>query len=442
MGPLEVRGNVLAAFDERAGGTWMGLNVKTGCVVSLTNVRDLLTPAGAVSRGQLVLRALAGELPPLASSGPIDLGCSLAGFNLLVADPAAPHDLVYLHNRQFMIPPDAPSLPSEVVFSRTRVEAVPPSASSALAHCPLTGDVHCVSNGGMDGFTWPKVAALADAARRAIASSASSSSESAATSAAADHEGETGLSGSTDDVDLDLEAAARLVRRVGPHMLRTRVVSEAWEASVRSSDLVWSDERSLAESLLQRGVFVAGSPGAPSVLVTRALTVAMQTDSHAIYCYKALDALQAPRLRATAEAVPGAGTLSSLVETVVATIAEPIAGAAAAVVAEILADGGVVAAAEINAGSNRGVEWPAGVEDVSDRFNRLVGPTWPDVAEGGLTAQEAGRGISSSRGAGEHDSDEGAQLVRQVWALPWTAVRVALPSAALPSSSLSLCARA
>lgn len=57
---LAERGDVLCATDAASGGTWMGLNQKTGHVAALTNVRAA-PEAGKRSRGELVNRALAGH---------------------------------------------------------------------------------------------------------------------------------------------------------------------------------------------------------------------------------------------------------------------------------------------------------------------------------------------------------------------------------------------
>ena len=74
--PLRQRGDILAAADSASGGTWMGLNVRTGAVAALTNVRMAPVP-GARSRGELVTRALTGDGARAISSS------NYARYNLL-----------------------------------------------------------------------------------------------------------------------------------------------------------------------------------------------------------------------------------------------------------------------------------------------------------------------------------------------------------------------
>mgnify|MGYP005991947629 CR=1 FL=1 len=55
---------IIGGVDLLAGGTWMGVNVKSGRFAALTNVRRKLpTPAAPESRGKLVSRFLEGQLP-------------------------------------------------------------------------------------------------------------------------------------------------------------------------------------------------------------------------------------------------------------------------------------------------------------------------------------------------------------------------------------------
>lgn len=59
--PLALHGDILMATDAASGGTWMGVNVATGAIASLTNVRSHHTRPGTRSRGELVLRVLRGD---------------------------------------------------------------------------------------------------------------------------------------------------------------------------------------------------------------------------------------------------------------------------------------------------------------------------------------------------------------------------------------------
>lgn len=88
--------SILGGRDLEAGGTWLAAN-QAGVVAALTNVRDtqLVTPAHAPSRGELVARALQCKdleawLMELKHTG----AQCYAGFNLLVATK---HRLWHLH---------------------------------------------------------------------------------------------------------------------------------------------------------------------------------------------------------------------------------------------------------------------------------------------------------------------------------------------------------
>ena len=67
--PLEIgKDGLLCCRDSEAGGSWMGLNVKTGEFAALTNVRA--PPSKPVrSRGELILRSLSGDAEAAIASG-------------------------------------------------------------------------------------------------------------------------------------------------------------------------------------------------------------------------------------------------------------------------------------------------------------------------------------------------------------------------------------
>ena len=77
---------ILSAIDVLSGGTWMGLNVETGGIAALTNVRCPVQPSSR-SRGELVTRVLRGvgvhdvsDLPAFIAADnpePIRLGASM-----------------------------------------------------------------------------------------------------------------------------------------------------------------------------------------------------------------------------------------------------------------------------------------------------------------------------------------------------------------------------
>lgn len=94
--PLAFHGSLLYSKDERAGGSWMGLNAATGVFVALTNRRRVVEPSETVkiSRGQLVIHLLSGavDLSLLAAAADvhvdgssIDLGYVYGGFNIIIS---------------------------------------------------------------------------------------------------------------------------------------------------------------------------------------------------------------------------------------------------------------------------------------------------------------------------------------------------------------------
>lgn len=120
-------GTVLAGRDRQGCGTWLAVS-RTGHVAAVTNFRERPARAGALSRGELPLLALAtaetegkGAVTALAAAVAAR-GARYGGFNLLLADPS---NACWFTNRG-----DEP-------------QRMPPG-------------VHAVSNGPIDA-TWPKV---------------------------------------------------------------------------------------------------------------------------------------------------------------------------------------------------------------------------------------------------------------------------------------------
>ncbi|MCW5892268.1 MAG: NRDE family protein [bacterium] len=74
--PMPVAPGIFAGRDRRAGGTWLA--VGNGRLAALTNVAEAPRDAGARSRGELPLLALAGRLP--------DRLDAWNAFNLLIVD--------------------------------------------------------------------------------------------------------------------------------------------------------------------------------------------------------------------------------------------------------------------------------------------------------------------------------------------------------------------
>ncbi|MGY3171083.1 uncharacterized protein with NRDE domain [Pseudomonas sp. TE12234] len=113
---------VHAGRDLEAGGTWLGIGAN-GRFAALTNIRDPHRPPGRRSRGELVARFLAGELPiddyldDVVARSP-----EYGGFNLLVGNL---HELWHFNARE-----------SEAVM--------------------LQPGVYGVSNAGLD-TPWPKL---------------------------------------------------------------------------------------------------------------------------------------------------------------------------------------------------------------------------------------------------------------------------------------------
>ncbi len=85
------RPDVVAGLDLLGGGSWLGLNHRTGLVAGILNRRGSLGPQpGKRSRGELVLRALEAETAAGAAAALTGLApADYRSFNLVVADRQA-----------------------------------------------------------------------------------------------------------------------------------------------------------------------------------------------------------------------------------------------------------------------------------------------------------------------------------------------------------------
>ncbi|MGI2260990.1 NRDE family protein [Shewanella sp. GXUN23E] len=111
---------IVAGQDLKAGGTWLGFN-QQGEIAALTNIRDLnTTQDDRLSRGELVLKALKGEIDE--------------HWLLQHSDSYNPFNLLYQQGRELY-----------VFNSRNTTNTL------------LTDGFHAVSNGDLDDI-WPKMA--------------------------------------------------------------------------------------------------------------------------------------------------------------------------------------------------------------------------------------------------------------------------------------------
>lgn len=394
----------------------MGMHAASGRIVSLTNSRCKIAPSSkdAISRGLLVARALNDDamfakLSTGSSHDPavMALPGPMAGFNLCIVSPKdVDSGVVFATNRVFRKEPSsAGSTPASSTPSiSASVSAVEPPGAAAsepdltTAHGWELGDgVHCVSNSSLDDNSWPKVEWLR---KRAIAAVTRLDLALHANHKLSTEESDGSAAGSASSSCDEFSTLGMLLRRVLPLMLATSVSSDSWEASVSDADVSWSVAPREVELRLQRGPLVAAAPGYPSFLTTRTLSVAIHTDTHAIFASKDIEALQRA---AAGEADPRSPTT---------------AGAAGA------------------------FEWPDAVEDISEHLNAALGSDWPGADEAPLTiAEAAGRSTDAVPGFATDTSSPGTtasstastgstsgrveRLISDVWALPWQAVRVA-----------------
>ncbi|KAF8349596.1 NRDE protein-domain-containing protein [Amanita rubescens] len=135
-------GLVLSGLDERAGGTWVGIN-RAGRVALLTNITEAASNFGT-SRGVLVSSFLLsdGSLPLEQEAGRIATrDTKFSGFNLMLF---------------------APLMKSDGTISYESLLATNHGAGGVLTSRPLSEDERCcggVSNGidEAGGSDWPKV---------------------------------------------------------------------------------------------------------------------------------------------------------------------------------------------------------------------------------------------------------------------------------------------
>jgi len=155
--PLCEQGGILCASDEQSGGTWLGVNVATGAVAALTNVRALSSRSRR-SRGELVMRVLAGDAKAATTSN--DYSQYNLVFGTLSKDGAPP---------SLQLAVSAP--PDETPRSRPlpRGNVRPFVATKSNDH---GGGMTTAQSDPQDACTWPKATWLCDSVTRALASDA------------------------------------------------------------------------------------------------------------------------------------------------------------------------------------------------------------------------------------------------------------------------------
>lgn len=97
---------IVAGRDEQSGGTWLGINPNNGRFATVLNFRESNAIAGNISRGQLVVDFLTGNISPLQFVRAINLQ-NYAGFNLLVGTR---EQAVIVNNRGYTPTPLASGL--------------------------------------------------------------------------------------------------------------------------------------------------------------------------------------------------------------------------------------------------------------------------------------------------------------------------------------------
>lgn len=163
--PLRLRDDVLCATDQISGGTWMGLNVRTGQFAALTNVRANMGPSA--SRGELVFRMLRGDQAAASSD---EYKC----YNLLHGNIAVTGGKKAVSLRLTVsIPPDGSPRTLEPMLQIPPISA--PATAPSVSDGPSAADsqrLRCIiaksnDTGGRwttsssspdDACTWPKAA--------------------------------------------------------------------------------------------------------------------------------------------------------------------------------------------------------------------------------------------------------------------------------------------
>ncbi|KAL1526590.1 hypothetical protein AB1Y20_015295 [Prymnesium parvum] len=133
---------LLCAVDGERGGTWMGLNTRTGRFAALTNVRCQPVSGGA-SRGQLVRRVLHEDQSPLASA-------EFTSFNLL-------HCVLSPHGaRELRLSANTPEDLGGGGAFRTTTRAVECGGGRRVLVKSNDASGKLVSDDGDGGERWPK----------------------------------------------------------------------------------------------------------------------------------------------------------------------------------------------------------------------------------------------------------------------------------------------
>ncbi len=154
---------LVSGRDLRAGGTWMGCTTG-GRVALLTNVREPDAAPAALSRGELPLRWLEGQLETAEFLATTD-ATSYGGCNLLIGD-VLKGDWAWASNRGNLAGCAAP----------LKSVLLPPGWQSM----PLLPGIYGLSNALLD-TPWPKTQALKTAMQAAVAEAEKDAHESALT---------------------------------------------------------------------------------------------------------------------------------------------------------------------------------------------------------------------------------------------------------------------